>query len=201
MRFIIVVLLSVAIATPAFATVDPDPDQIGIYFDLNADVTCIEVAPSVPFWAYVVITNPSSAEIFGVEFGLCVDTFGAGEGMLFSLGEEWWISVLINPVEFDWCTEGVTVGSAEPLLPQGANAFVVGLQYMMLTEMSLDFYLVSTPTQSIEDGLPAYLGTGDVVRPLGVSSGDPDLPVASVNGCNAVTVEVSSFGGMKCLYR
>ena len=200
MRLLIIVLVLIVSVAPSFATVDPDPDQVGIYFDSNADVTCIDVPPSVPFWAYVVITNPSSAEVHGVEFSLCVEYVGGIEGMLFRLTEEWWFDPIIYPVEFNWCSDGIVFGGT-PLLPQGVNAVVVRLQYLLLAPMGLNFYLGAHPSQSIEDGLPAYLGTGGVVLPLGVSSGDPSLPVASVNGCNAVTVEGTTFGGMKCLFR
>ena len=200
MRFLIVTLILVGSVVPGFATVDPDPDQIGIYFDTNADVTCIDVPPSVPFWAYVVITNPSS-EILGVEFSLCIEYIGGYESMLFLLSDEWWFGPRIQPVELDWCPGGVIMGWGTPLIPQEANAVVVGLRYMLLSDMGLQFYLGPVFPPSIEDGLPAYLGTGNVVLPLGVSSGDPGLPVASVNGCNAVTVEGTTFGRMKCLFR
>ena len=72
---------------------------------------------------------------------------------------------------------------------------------MLLAPMGLNFYLGPYSVQSVEDGLPAYVGIGNVIYPLGVSSGDPGLPVASVNGCNAVTVEGTTFGGVKCLFR
>ena len=201
MRFLIVVLVSVVSVIPSFATVDPDPDQIGIYFDMNADVSCIDVPASVPFSAHVVITNPSSTEIRDAEFSLCVETIGGSEDMLFKLSEHWWFGFIVGPPEWDMCTDGVYVGGGDPLLPQGVNAVVVSFQYMQLVEMGLNFYLSAAPNQSIEDGLPAYVGTGDVVIPLGISSGDPGLPVASVNGCNAVPIEGSTFGGLKCLYR
>jgi hypothetical protein len=201
MRFLIVVLVLVVSVIPGFATVDPDPDQIGLYFDTNADVTCIDVLPSTPFWAYLVISNPSSPEVWGVEFSLCVEVIGGSPSLLFRLSEDWEIDDVSQPVVIDWCNDGAIRGWASPILPQDNNALIVSFQYMLLAEMGLNFYLGAVSTQAIEDGLPAYLGTGDVVLPLGVSSGNTGLPVASVNGCNAVPVEGSTFGGLKCLFR
>ena len=201
MRFLIVSLLSLVLVVPGLATVDPDPNQMGVYFDSNADVTCIDVPANYPFWAHVVITNPSSAEIWSVEFSLCVETIGGGEDMLFKLSEQWSFGYVIGPPESDMCTDGIYQGGGDPLLPQGVNAVVASFLYMQLVEMGINFYLGAVPIQAIEDGLPAYVGTGDAVIPLGVSSGDPGLPVASVNGCSAVRVEGSTFGGLKCLFR
>ena len=201
MRSLIVFLVSLAITVPGFATVDPDPDQIGIYFDTNADVTCIDVLPSTPFWAYLIITNPSSPEILAIEFSLCVEVVGGSPGMLFRLSVVWENDNIGDPVLTDWCNEGVARGWAVPIVPQENNALLVRFQYMLLADMGLNFYLGAFSTQTIEDGLPAYLGTGDVVLPLGVSSGNTGLPVASVNGCNAVPVKDSTFGGLKCLFR
>lgn len=33
----------------AAATIDPDPDQLGVYFDLEADENCLSVVPACPF--------------------------------------------------------------------------------------------------------------------------------------------------------
>jgi hypothetical protein len=51
-----------AIALPASAQIDPDPDGIGIYADLGATLTSVTAAPEQPFEVYLMITRPSRLE-------------------------------------------------------------------------------------------------------------------------------------------
>jgi hypothetical protein len=201
MKPLIAFLLSLILALPAFATVDPDPDQIGVYFDTDADLTCIDVPPSTPFWAYLIVTRPTSPEVHGIEFSLCEEVEDGYQGMLFRLSAVWTNGGINPPFPIDWCNEAVAHGFAGPVLPVQGNAVLVSMQYMLLAPVSLDFYLGPYPVQSIEDGLPAYLGADHEIISLGVSSGDPDLPVASVNGCNAIPVESRSLGDIKANFR
>ena len=206
MRISLVVLFAVNFVVFGFtfssATVNPDPDEIGIYFDLNADTVCSTVAPHIPFSAYIIITNPSTAEIWAIEFSLCVEIAGGSESMLFRLGEFWSAGFFDFPMEPDWCLDGRAIGFSEPIPQVGDNAVLVRLQYLLLSNIGVEFFLGPHPVETIEDGLPAY-GDGDGgVVPLNVSSGDPGLPVAAVNGpCDVVPVVTKSFSGLKCLYR
>jgi len=206
MRNSVVVFLTVLFVviggTPSNATVNPDSDEIGVYFDTNADTVCMSVAPSIPFSAYLIITNPSSAEVWGIEFSMCTEFIGGDESLLFRLSEVWSAGFIDHPVEWDWCLDGRAIGFYEPVPQVGENVVLVQLQFMLLAEMGVEFYIGPHPVETIEDGLPAYEGVGGVVLPLGISSGDPNLPVAAVNGeCNVVSVESKTFSGLKCLYR
>ena len=201
MRLIIVALILLTNVNPSIATIDPDPDQIGIYFDSEANVACIDQPPSTPFWAYLIITSPSSTEVQGVEFSLCAEVEGGNTGLLFRLATVWENDPIGDPVVTDWCTEGVVKNWAVPIVPQGGIALLARFQYMILADVGVNFYLGPNSDQSIPDGLPSYRGFEGIVLSLGVSSGDPSLPVASVNGCNAVNLNLSTFGSLKCLYR
>jgi len=202
MRLVNIALIILLGALPGLATVDPDSDQIGIYFDYNADVTCIDMPLFLPFWAYVIVTNPTSPEIWGIEFSLCVEIFDGNEDMLLRLSEQWeGGSSSIPPFDIDWCADGVMQGFAYPVLPQSGNTLMVSIQYMLVSDIAVDFYLGPVSNQSIPDGLPAYLEPGGLLHPLGISSGSSALPVASVNCCNVVPAESTTFGKLKCLYR
>jgi len=184
------------------ATVNPDPDEIGVYFDLNADTVCTTVGPNIPFFANLIITNPSASEVWGIEFSLCPQISGGGENLLFQLGEIWSAGFIDQPVETDWCLDGKAIGFYEQVPQVGENVVLVRIQYMLLADIAVEFYIGPNPDETIEDGLPAYVGANGVVVPLNVSSGDPGLPVAAVNGqCNVVPVETRTFSGVKCLYR
>ena len=191
-----------ACGAPSSATVNPDPDEIGLYFDINADTVCMNVAPNIPFDAYLIITNPSSAEVWGIEFSMCTEFTGGSESQMFKLSEVWSSGFVDPAVIHDWCLDGRAIGFFDPVPQVGANVVLVRLQYMILVDMGVKFFLRPYPVETIEDGLPAYAGVGGVVLPLGISSGDPGLPVAAVNGdCDVVSVESRTFSGLKCLFR
>ena len=200
MQQLLGVILVVSFCGTAFATLDPDSDQLGVYFDIEADVNCISVMPETLFYTYVVITKPSEAEVWGLEFHYHLTASEGAEHQLLRYGASLPPGTLNLGLQDIWTGEYV-ISFASPLPGNGTNDVIVTWQFMMLEEFILDFYLGPTATQSIEDGLPAYLYDG-AIYPLGVSSGDPSLPVASVNGdCRAVVVEGATFGRLKCLFR
>jgi hypothetical protein len=201
MRQFMIVTAVLFIAGAGLATIDTDPDQIGVYFDTAADHPCVSPGAFVPFWAYVIVTRPTSSEVRGIEFSLCAEFVGGTEVSLVKLNEVWTAGLVAPPVEVDWCTEGVVQGWPSPLVPLNEMVVIVGRQFMLTTAMSVNFFLGPVPIQSIDDGLPAYVGEAGVIMPLGVSSGDVGLPVASVNGCEAVQAKTSSFGAVKSLFR
>ena len=188
--------------TPGYSTLNPDPDEIGIYFDTGADAVCLTTAPNVPFFAYLIITKPSADEIWAIEFSMCTEIIGGDENLLFRLSEIWSAGFVDHGVVFDWCLDGRVIGFYEPVPWVGDNVILVQLQYMLLADIGVEFFLGPYPVETIEDGLPAYADENEVVVPLRISSGDPSLPVAAVNGqCNVVSVETKTFSGLKCLYR
>jgi hypothetical protein len=200
MRTLFIFLLAAITATPGFATVDGDFDQIGVYFDLEADQTCLSVGANIPFDAYVVLTKPSDPEVWGFEFGFRIEVPEGFEGAVLRLANTPACLDLINDPtwwEGDW-----NCGVASPIPFAGENIVVLTWQFMLLTpDLPMLFYVGPADVESVNDGLPAYLGSVGIV-PLGVSSGDPGLPVAIVNGeCNVVTVDGTNFGSLKSLYR
>ena len=137
--------------TPAYSTLNPDPDEIGIYFDTSADAVCLTAAPNVPFFAYLIITNPSSAEVWGIEFSMCTEFIGGDESLFFRLSEVWSAGFIDLPVEWDWCLDGRAIGFYEPVPQVGGNVVLVQLQYMLLAEMAVKFYIRPHPVETIEE--------------------------------------------------
>lgn len=198
MKKLVVLLLVSLMATTSFAVIDPDPDMLGVYFDLDANFNCTTAAPSVPFTAYFVITNPSAPEISGVEFGYTL-VASAGPGTFFRLSE-----ILpaggLNVGNSSLPDSGdYVVGLASPLPGQPAVVMATW-SVLLLAPQTLDFYLGPAVIESIPDGLPAMEIGGSIV-PLGYSTGGSDIPAASVNGDCPVSVEETSFGSVKSLFR
>lgn len=198
MKKLVVLLLVSLMATSAFAVVDEDPNMLGVYFDLNADQNAINIGASTPFFAYVMITNPTN-NVYGLEFGYDVVTPVGMEGMIFRLLNALPGGAVDLGTSTDLLSGDYVVGLASPLPGQPATTFVTW-QFMLLTPMSVDIYLGPSSVQSIEDGLPAY-EIGGTILPLGLSTGGVATPVAVINGVGPVAIESASFGSVKSLFR
>ena len=194
MRFLSVWIAFCMCAVSAQATVDPDADQIGFYFDLTADEVCLDVSVPGTYSAYLVITNPTS-EVYGIAIQVCE------VGDLMGLGRSWYGTT----IGMDYWTDScycAQFGFMEPPPSVGSNVPLVKFDYFLLPDTTGEIYLRQLYDEVNEDGLPAYLGADDIEYPLGISSGDPDLPAAFVNGeCNIVSSAEFSLDAVKSLYR
>ena len=185
-------------ATVAGPEVDPETDVIGVYFDKTADNNCKTAAANVPFFAYVTITNPSAAEVWGLEVGYEVVS-SAGTTLLFRLANNLPAGAVDLGNSTDVFVGDYVVGLASPLPAAPAVQFVTW-QFLLLAPQTVEIFLGPSVVQSIPDGLPAY-EIGGSIQSLGLSTGGPGIPVATVNGDCPVAVEDASFGSVKSLFR
>lgn len=198
MRFLLALLIITALAAPnASAVVDPDPDGIGVYFDLDAEITETIETPSVPFDAYVILTNPTRAEIHAISFSFNINVPPESEALFFRLSYEVVFGCIDPLLEFNPFYGDVWCGGTVPI-PGSPAVVLLRWQFMLLAPVSAEFYL----GQSILSDPPtmAYESEAGPV-PMNVSSGDPALPVAMINGTGVVTSEDATFGSLKALYR
>jgi hypothetical protein len=195
------ILLMCLLPAVALATVDPDPDQIGIYFDLEANEACVDAVVNVPFFAYMIITNPTT-EVRGLSYCLTMEFPAGGDGLLFSLEIPLpeGCHPPLNPGYPAECGPKYMFTCSGPLVPTGGNVVVRQFQFLLLADVPVNLHLGSVPPGF---GAPlAYLGPDQEWIPLGVSSGSPDLPVAQINGdCMVVETARSTFGRIKATYR
>jgi len=190
MRFLAMLIACVACAVSARATVDPDADQIGVYFDLNADETCLEVDPFGQFSVYLIVTNPSATEIAGINVALCLEG-----GVL--QARHFWYEDWVGIDSYSESCHYMSVGFMEPIPVVGSNVPLVRVDYLLLSEPEVKFYV-----QPYGDGPLEYFDASSNSYPLGISSGDSDLPVAIVNGdCDVVSATGMTFDAVKSLYR
>ncbi len=177
----VLVIMSAMVAGAALAVpADPAPDHIGVYFDTDATSTDLESTPGVPFHAYVIVTNPTGASVGGAELGYRLDVPAGSEGALTRLGHDGpFQSVDLGNSE-DPRQGDYIVGLATPL-PSTATVVLVTWQFVLAEDVPVSILLGPASVQSIDDGLPAYLA-GDAMVPLIPSSGDVDVPVATING-------------------
>jgi len=176
----VIIIFSLVFAVTAFAIpIDPIPDHIGVYFDSGATTTNFTSSPNVPFTAYVIITNPTAADIWGAELSYqfvvpsgfensYARTSNGLPPQAVDLGNS------EDPLQGDYI-----VGLASPL-PQSSAVVFVTWELVLMDDFPVDIFLGPASAQSIEDDLPAYAADGSVVT-LVVSSGNVGLPVATIN--------------------
>ena len=204
MKKVIILLLASLIATSAFAVIDPDPDMMGIYFDVNADINCIDVGPSIPFFTYLVLTNTTAPSINAYELGK-VNAVPAGmETLIFRLSSNIANNVVsgVDVGTNDALGGDYIVGLAEPLPAQPA-LILHSWQYMLLAVMPVEMFIGASSAPSIPGDFPVVQNAeGSILMQVGQSTGGPGIPVATVNIVDCVVcVEEISFGSIKSLYR
>ena len=205
MKYLAVLLMATLAATSALAVADPDPNVMGIYFDRNADENCYTTAASVPFFTYLILTNPTPQAINAYELGLEIVVPAGMESMFFQLATN----------IADGAVSGINVGSPTAL----GGDYIVGLagpipaqpatilhswQHMLLAVIPVEYYIGASSAPSLPGDFPvAQDADGSILFSCGQSTGGPDVPVAVVNGAGPcpVGVEETSFGSVKSLFR
>lgn len=175
-----------------------DEDVIGVYFDSQWFIRELWPQAGTLFPAYVVLSNPTSLEIHGFEFGYEIVVAPSSEGSFFRLG------ATLPPQNIDLGTStdrfsgDYVVGLGTPLV---SNAHVVLLtwEFMLLTNFGVSIFLGPSHIESIPDGYPAY-EIGGSIRPMAPDGGLGNMQ-ACINSNCIVGVEESSFGAVKALYR
>lgn len=194
-----VILLIVCTSTAAHAVVDPDPDGVGVYFDMSADVNTQLIGLFVPFDAYVILTNPSSAEIRSFEFAYSVRPPAGMEANLVRTGLTLPPGIICINCDWDPYGDNVVLPFTSPVPPSPAT-ILMAWQYMLTASMPVEFSLGATSFMGPMSGQLAYEGEAGFV-PMHVSSGDPSLPVAAVNAGDVTPDRVISAGTLKAQYR
>ena len=204
MKKLLLLVLASLVATSAFAVTDDDPDMLGIYFDMNADNNCLTIGTSIPFFAYLILTNPTAPAINAYELGKENVVPAGMEGMIFRLSS----NIANNVVPgVDVGTNGALggdyiVGLAAPLPAQPALV-LHSWQYMLLAVIPVEMYIGASSAPSIPGDFPVVQNAeGSILMQVGQSTGGPGFPVATVNTPECVVgVEEISFGSIKSLYR
>jgi hypothetical protein len=182
-------VLFMAVTAPA--QVDPDPNGVGIYFDLAATQNALTVAippgGHVDLVAYLVATRVSAPGFVRNVAGRVAwdqnDVYPAGGLHGWDPCREW------APVPLDdyicaWFGVSVlAIGDAVVLRSYGVRLYDTGRPLrFFIPEMSLTTW-------------------NNVEITLHPSSGNASLPVAVINGEAPVSVESAPWGSLKALYR
>ena len=197
MKALITLLALTLIAGSAFAQIDPDPDSIGVYFDLDGNTICGTTAfPYETALAYLLITNPSDP--FGVS-GWEANVSVTGN----ALAPQW---VLSAGLDVDMSADGFQVGIGTGALALPAAPAILLATWSGLVPNTFDvqdFLVTDVPGSVSFGGTPGYASGSDagLLIPLQVSSGFPYVTCASINDCVVIGNDDMSFGGVKSLFR
>lgn len=193
-KLVMLLMASLLVASTAFAVVDEDPDMLGIYFDLSADVACVEgVAPYATVETYVVLTNPSFDELYGIEFGY------DKTANLTVLSTTW-----ADPAVTDVGSPGNhIVGFGSPWETTEATVIAtLSVLYLETGGAPASFSLKGSNPSSIDPMLPTVLLAAGELRTLGTST-LPGAVSAVINGAceDVVATDTATFDAVKSLYR
>jgi hypothetical protein len=194
MKSIITLITSLLLATVALAVVDPGPDCVGLYFDMEAEQYCLDgVTPYQTVPLYLILTNPTFADLYGLECGVRID----GNCMVLSLTLAWPTSpVLPGP---DLGNLIVATGAPRPT-SEATHLATASLLYLATDLSPVHFYLGGSDPSSIHPDFPSLLLAGGEV--IMACKSVADGPAAQINGeCQVVASEARTFDSLKSLYR
>lgn len=191
MKKLIVLALTMLMASSAFAVIDPDTNMIGFYFDTAADVDCTEAAPFAITPAYIILTNPDFEGLYGIEIAYTI------EGNYTNTGTVW-----ANPQVIDVGTPGNHIAGFGAPTPATEATLVMTLNLFLMDDNPVIFNMSgTTPSSDTETGLPVALIEGEVIRTLGFHTVDGGHCAVLNGACDVVATESMSFDSVKSLYR
>lgn len=204
MRTHMALLILLALTVPqASAVADPDPDGIGVYFDMSADILQIMMEPGVPFFAHVILTNPSAGDLLAYEFSYRIEVPLGLESMFVRLGLLFpdFVPGDITLPFYDIFDDEIALGPFPSAhIPGSPAVLLLTWQFLLLVPMDASFYLGPTSGENGSTGQMAYeTETGFVT--MNPSTGNPEFPVATINGDWVIPVTETTFGSLKALYR
>lgn len=197
MKFVTLLLLVVLMPAGVWAGLDPDPDQMGLYFDPLGETVSIEAAFATQVPVYILYTNPTLTAVRGFECGLTVLSLGPST-----------YSIIVNTVypvqglnigQAPGATANYIVGYTEPV-PTSAPTILAQVNLIYLDDTPLYLFLGPADPASLDSDLPIVMGEDYALLKTGLSA--PDGPAATINAEGVViATEKAPWDSIKALYR
>lgn len=199
MKSMMITLAVLFFAFNAFAIQDPDPDTIGMYFDLDANIVCWNTAgPFEAVTAYLIATNLSvDSGVSGWEAYIQL----SGDAPLAANWSLIGLDVDPSPEGFQ-----VGIGVILPIEPLPATVLATWTGFIGDPSDQISFHISGIPGSASFPDSPGYAAgdnAGDL-RPLRVSAGSGlGFTAAMINAveCQVVANEDLTFSRVKALYR
>jgi len=154
---------------------------------------CIDVMAFVPANIYLVLRQPSGAQVLSWEARVTHDNADDMIGF--------WT---FDGVDADPDAEDLVIDcTAAPLQPDQQNAFVLASMQVVILDAHEPFlfYVGPVPGSAVfPDGTPGYVHTAGTATPTVVCGGDYSDPVFKINFCTSDAAEQAGWGSIKALY-
>lgn len=186
---IILMGCGLALLTPTvvLATL-PGPDALGLYFDPEAQTRDLDVDAGASFEIYLILTHPTMSAIEGWESAVILTNGNSVTTTEFPVGSQ----PLINGPQ-DWAVSMTT--------PMPCNVLTKLAVFTVLSpsDQHAPLFLGNVSAPSLIGDYPSVKLAGGGWVALDLSSGDPSLPVADING--GTPDQKSAWGAVKSLFR
>jgi hypothetical protein len=166
----------------------PGPDALGLYFDVEAQTRDIDVEAGASFEIYLILTNPTMNSIEGWESAVILTNGNSVTTTEFPVGSQ----PLLNGPQ-DW--------AVSMTIPMPCNVLTKLAVFTVLSvsDEHATFFLGNISAPSLAGDYPSVCLTGGDWTALDLSSEDPSLPVAEVNG--STPDQKTTWGAVKSLFR
>ncbi len=181
---LMVLMAGVAIAEPELS----GPNALGLYFDGEAATSDLTLAEPTTIQVHLLFTDPTIAFITGWEAKVTISTGAAVTGISLPLG-----TTTVKDGPSEWST---TMSSP---MPCNALTKLAVFSVASAAEQNTFLYLGNVDDPSIVSSLPAVQLQDGSWSAVPVSSGDPTIPVATIN--SSTPNDNTSWGNLKSLYR
>jgi len=186
--------VALVLATGASAQIDPDPDGIGIYADLDAMITSVTAEIDEPIEVYLILTRPSAPD--GIRAWEC-----SIEAPPNAVMWGWTLPPGVSGGLFFIDPPNYIAAFGNTSLPP-TNIVVLMTFIIKVTDTGpAEFFVGPHPDDSGDFGLPTYLA-GDLI-PYGMHPW-PDgasKPAFTVVIGGSTQNELQTWGAVKTLYR
>lgn len=191
-------ILIAVFAFPAQGQIDPGPDGIGIYADMEGMTNAMTTGEGL-VEVYVLATgNTGEGGITAWELSLHFEGPITNAGYLIPYNH---INVGIFP--------SFSVGNSQAVLPFQPVVHLMTLNFLILGTEQADVYIRAAHAPaggSLGNDLPVYINytsdyTYDDLRSMYPSSGSVDLPVFRFNGEEPVATDSATWSDIKAMYR
>ncbi len=182
MKYLVTITVYLLIASSALAVADPDPDSIGIWFDLSADTNFIIADVGETVTAYLIISNSTWGLLAGFE---CTIEFNADNCCV--VGD--WVYNGNNTMNI--CEEpAFAVGYAVPLVTEEAT-WLVSFDLLVVNPAGTMFVVGPAPMPSSPDNLPLCVNGYDLQVLTLLYNSTGYAPDGSINPCAAINADFS----------
>jgi len=193
------------LAGPVMAQIDPDPDGIGIYADLDAAQPGIQVPLFTEFDAYLIATNISEDDILSWALRLYPSS-----GLYFAAYPVPYecsvLNVHTHGTDLNIICSNTLNGEDSIPLGTGPQVHLMTLSMVVVEPGPHGLYIEPYDYSPFTEPYPEYSSVRTIANglpwiELNPSSGSCELPVFVVNGDEPIANEEMSFGKVKRLYR